>query len=129
MKDKERLKKKREELERNLRNKVEKLKKFETDKVELGIQKENNKLEIRKCKETDITQKRIKLHERDITQIQGTIANMFLKIGSQQDEINRIKERQRRTNETIAEFNSKSKQASAEIVKYEENIIRIISSD
>ncbi|MCQ2817300.1 MAG: hypothetical protein MJ252_08555 [archaeon] len=103
-KDEYRLMKLKEEMEKNLRKKCDINEEKEMKKIKDRLEKEKDNLTILKNKETDILNKRIKLHERDIIQIQNSISNMYLKIGATADELYRLKERQRKTNEAIATF-------------------------
>lgn len=105
-KDEERLIKQKNEMIQNLNKKIDINMQKERKKLQDKINKQRNNQKILKNKETDVLNKQIKLHETDIKQIQNSISNMYLKIGRTADELNRTKERQRRTNETLAAFKS-----------------------
>lgn len=105
-KDDERLDKSKREMIKNLNNKINKNESLEKKKLIDHIDKEKNKLIIQKNKETDVLSKQINLHISDIVRIQNSLSNMYLNIGKKEDELNRLKERQRKTNETIATFKS-----------------------
>lgn len=105
-KDKVRLQKKKNELIKNLNNKIDKEEKMEIKKKKDLIEKEKNKLMINRNKETDILNKQINLHLKDIVRIQNSISNVYKEKGKSEDELRRLKERQRNTNKTIASFKS-----------------------
>lgn len=89
---------------RNLNNKLDKEEKTELKKKLDRIVKERNKLIIEKNKETDVLNKQINLHISDIVRIQNSLSNMYDDIAKKADELKRLKERQRNTNKTIADF-------------------------
>ena len=91
---------------KNLNNKIDTNEHKEMKKIIDRFDKEKNKLTISKNKETDILSKQINLHISDIVRIQNSISNMYLDIGKKEDELNRAKQRQRKTNQTIAAFKS-----------------------
>ena len=105
-KDQERLDKLKCEMLTNLNNKININEQKEKAKIADRFRKEHDKLIISKNKETDILNKQINLHISDIVRMQNSLSNMYLDIGSKEDEINRLKQRQRKTNETIAQFKS-----------------------
>lgn len=105
-KDDERLEKTKKEMIKNLNNKIDTNEHKEMKKIIDRFDKEKNKLTISKNKETDILSKQINLHISDIVRIQNSISNMYLDIGKKEDELNRAKQRQRKTNQTIAAFKS-----------------------
>ena len=105
-KDKVRLQKKKNELIKNLNNKIDKEEKMEIKKKKDLIEKEKNKLMINRNKDTDVLNKQINLHLKDIVRIQNSISNMYKEKGKSEDELRRLKERQRNTNKTIASFKS-----------------------
>lgn len=105
-KDRVRLEKKKNELIKNLNNKIEKEEKMEIKKKKDLIDKEKNKLMIKRNKETDILNKQINLHLKDIVRIQNSISNVYKEKGKSEDELRRLKERQRNTNKKIASFKS-----------------------
>ena len=100
--DEARLEKQKKELIRNLNHKLEKEEKSELKKKGDRIEKEKNRLIIEKNKETDILNKQINLHMNDIVRIQNSLSNMYTDKGGKEDELNRLKERQRNTNKTIS---------------------------
>jgi hypothetical protein len=102
--DESRLEKQKKELIRNLNHKLEKEEKNELKKKSDRIEKEQNKLIIEKNKETDILNKQINLHINDIVRIQNSLSNMYSDVGKKEDELKRLKERQRNTNKTLAAF-------------------------
>jgi hypothetical protein len=104
--DEARLEKQKKELIRNLNHKLEKEEKNELKKKSDRIEKEQNKLIIEKNKETDILNKQINLHINDIVRIQNSLSNMYSDVGKKEDELKRLKERQRNTNKTLAAFKS-----------------------
>jgi hypothetical protein len=101
-KDKIRLEKKKNELIKKLNNRLDKDEKMEIKKKKDLIEKENHRLVISRNKETDILHKQINLHLKDIVRIQNSISNMFIEKGKKDDEIKRLKERQRNTNKVLA---------------------------
>ena len=105
-KDDERLEKTKREMIKNLNNKIDTNEHREMKKIIDRFDKEKNKLTISKNKQTDILEKQINLHISDIVRIQNSISNMYLDIGRKEDELNREKQRKRKTNETIAAFKS-----------------------
>ena len=112
-KDDERLEKSKRELLMNLNNKIEKNQQKEMKKITDRFSKEHDNLIINKNRETDILKKQINLHISDIVRIQNSISNMYLKIGAKENELWRAKERQKKTNETIAAFKSIKKLKSS----------------
>jgi hypothetical protein len=104
--DEMRLEKTKNEQIRNLNNKLEKDEKQELKKKGDRIEKEKHKLIITKNKETDILSKQINLHINDIVRIQNSLSNLYTNTGSKEDEMKRLKERQRNTNKTLAAFKS-----------------------
>lgn len=104
--DELRLEKLKNEKIRNLNHKLEKDERYELKKKSDRIEKERNKLIISKNKQTDILSKQINLHINDIVRIQNSLSNMYTDIGKKEDELKRVKERQRNTNKTIAAFKS-----------------------
>ena len=102
--DEARLEKQKKEKIRNLNHKLEKEEKGELKKKSDRIEKEQNKLIIEKNKETDILNKQINLHINDIVRIQNSLSNMYSDVGKKEDELKRLKERQRNTNKTLAAF-------------------------
>jgi hypothetical protein len=104
--DEMRLEKTKNEQIRNLNNKLEKDEKQELKKKGDRIEKEKHKLIITKNKETDILSKQINLHINDIVRIQNSLSNLYTNTRSKEDEMKRLKERQRNTNKTLAAFKS-----------------------
>jgi hypothetical protein len=105
-KDNERLERTKQDMLRNLNKKINKSEKKEMNKITDRLSKERDNLFISRNKETDILNKKINLHISDIVRIQNSLSNMYLKIGSKDDELYREKQRQKKTNETLAAFKS-----------------------
>jgi len=105
-KDEERLEKEKNEKIRNLNNKNLKDEKMELKKKEDRIEKEHHKLIINKYKATDVLNKQINLHIKDITRIQNSISNIYLEKGKKEDEMRRSKARQNNTNKVLAAIKS-----------------------
>lgn len=103
-KDDERLEREKRQMLKNLNSKIEKNEAKEMKKITDRFSKEKDNLFIERNKETDVLSKKINLHISDIVRIQNSISNMYQKIGSKDNELNREKERQRRTNQAIAQF-------------------------
>ena len=80
-KDEARLEKEKNEKIQNLNNKLEKDEKMELKKKADRIEKEQHKLIINKYKATDVLNKQINLHIKDITRIQNSISNIYLDKG------------------------------------------------
>ena len=91
---------------RNLNKKINKSEKKEMNKITDRLNKERDNLFIARNKATDVLNKKINLHISDIVRIQNSLSNMYLKIGSKDDELYREKQRQKKTNETLAAFKS-----------------------
>lgn len=100
--DEARLEKEKNEKIRNLNNKLEKDEKMELKKKADRIEKEQHKLMIEKYKATDVLNKQINLHIKDITRIQNSISNIYLEKGKKADEMKRSKARQSNTNKVLA---------------------------
>ena len=100
--DEARLEKEKNEKIRNLNNKLEKDEKMELKKKADRIEKEQHKLMIEKYKATDVLNKQINLHIKDITRIQNSISNIYLEKGKTADEMKRSKARQSNTNKVLA---------------------------
>lgn len=100
--DEERLDKEKNEKIRNLNNKLEKEEKMELKKKADRIEKEQHKLIINKYKATDVLNKQINLHIKDIIRIQNSISNIYLEKGKKTDEMRRSKARQNNTNKVLA---------------------------
>ena len=105
-KDEERLNRAKKEMLRNLNQKINTNEQKQMKKINEKFRKERNKLIIARNKETDILSKQINLHINDIIRIQNSLSNMYLNIGSKEAELNRLKQRKQKTNETIAQFKS-----------------------
>ena len=105
-KDNERLERTKQDMLRNLNKKINKSEKKEMNKITDRLSKERDNLFISRNKETDILNKKINLHISDIVRIQNSLSNMYLTIGSKDDELYREKQRQKKTNETLAAFKS-----------------------
>ena len=105
-KDNERLERTKKDMLRNLNNKIYKSEKKEMNKITDRLNKERDNLFIARTKETDVLNKKINLHISDIVRIQNSLSNMYLKRGSKDDELYREKQRQKKTNETLAAFKS-----------------------
>ena len=105
-KDNERLERTKKDMLRNLNNKINKSEKKEMIKITDRLNKERDNLFIRRNKETDVLNKKINLHISDIVLIQNSLFNMYLKRGRKDDELYREKQRQKKTNETLAAFKS-----------------------
>ena len=112
-KDNERLERTKQDMLRNLNKKINKSEKKEMNKITDRLSKERDNLFISRNKETDILNKKINLHISDIVRIQNSLSNMYLKIGSKDDELYREKQRQKKTNETLAAFKSIKKLRSS----------------
>ena len=112
-KDNERLERTKQEMLRNLNKKILKSEKKEMNKITDRLSKERDNLYIARNKETDVLNKKINLHISDIVRIQNSLSNMYLKIGSKDDELYREKQRQKKTNETLAAFKSIKKVQSS----------------
>ena len=112
-KDNERLERTKQEMLRNLNKKIYKNEKKEMNKITDRLSKERDNLYIARNKETDVLNKKINLHISDIVRIQNSLSNMYLKIGSKDDELYREKQRQKKTNETLAAFKSIKKVQSS----------------
>ena len=112
-KDNERLERTKQDLLRNLNKKINKSEKKEMNKITDRLSKERDNLFISRNKETDILNKKINLHISDIVRIQNSLSNMYLKIGAKDDELYREKQRQKKTNETLAAFKSIKKYQSS----------------
>ena len=112
-KDNERLERTKQEMLRNLNKKILKSEKKEMNKITDRLSKERDNLYIARNKETDVLSKKINLHISDIVRIQNSLSNMYLKIGSKDDELYREKQRQKKTNETLAAFKSIKKVQSS----------------
>lgn len=104
--DEARLEKEKNEKIRNLNNKLEKDEKMELKKKADRIEKEQHKLMIEKYKATDVLNKQINLHIKDITRIQNSISNIYLENGKKADEMKRSKARQSNTNKILASIKS-----------------------
>jgi hypothetical protein len=104
--DETRLEKMKNELIRNCVNQLDKKDKTELKKKADRIEREDHKLKIFENKEKDILHKQIHLHIKDIVRIQNSISNMYLDQGKKQDELQRIKERQKNTNLTLHRLKS-----------------------
>ena len=105
-KDNERLERTKQDMLRNLNKKINKSEKKEMNKITDRFNKEKDNLFIARNKATDVLNKKINLHISDIVRIQNSLSNMYLKIGSKDDELYREKQRQKKTNETLAAFKS-----------------------
>jgi hypothetical protein len=105
-KDNERLERTKQDMLRNLNKKINKSEKKEMNKITDRLKKERDNLYIARAKETDVLNKKINLHISDIVRIQNSLSNMYLKIGAKDDELYREKQRQKKTNETLAAFKS-----------------------
>ena len=105
-KDEERLERTKKDMLKNLNNKIDNTELKEMKKITDRFDKERDKLIITRNKATDVLNKQINLHISDIVRIQNSISNMFIKIGANNDELCREKERKKKINETIAEFKS-----------------------
>jgi hypothetical protein len=105
-KDNERLERTKRDMLRNLDKKIYKSEKKEMNKLEDRLNKEKDNLLISRNKETDVLNKKINLHISDIIRIQNSLSNMYKKIGKKDDELYREKQRQKKTNETLAAFKS-----------------------
>ena len=105
-KDNERLERTKQDMLRNLNKKINKSEKKEMNKITDRLNKERDNLYIARNKATDVLNKKINLHISDIVRIQNSLSNMYLKIGSKDDELYREKQRQKKTNETLATFKS-----------------------
>ena len=105
-KDNERLERTKQDMLRNLNKKIAKSEKKEMNKIKDRFNKEQDNLYIARNKATDVLNKKINLHISDIVRIQNSLSNMYLKIGSKDDELYREKQRQKKTNETLAAFKS-----------------------
>ena len=105
-KDNERLERTKKDMLRNLNNKINKSEKKEMIKITDRLNKERDNLFIRRNKETDVLNKKINLHISDIVRIQNSLSNMYLRRGRKDDELYREKQRQKKTNETLAAFKS-----------------------
>ena len=105
-KDNERLERTKQDMLRNLNKKINKSEKKEMNKITDRLNKERDNLFIARNKATDVLNKKINLHISDIVRIQNSLSNMYLKIGSKDDELYREKQRQKKTNETLAAFKS-----------------------
>jgi len=101
-KDEARLEKEKNEKISNLNNKLEKDEKMELKKKADRIEKEQHKLIINKYKATDVLNKQINLHIKDITRIQNSISNIYLDKGKKMDEMKRSKARQNNTNKVLS---------------------------
>ena len=112
-KDNERLERTKQDMLRNLNKKINKSEKKEMNKITDRLSKERDNLFISRNKETDILNKKINLHISDIVRIQNSLSNMYLKIGAKDDELYREKQRQKKTNETLAAFKSIKKYQSS----------------
>ena len=112
-KDNERLERTKQEMLRNLNKKIYKSEKKEMNKITDRLSKERDNLYIARNKETDVLSKKINLHISDIVRIQNSLSNMYLKIGSKDDELYREKQRQKKTNETLAAFKAIKKVQSS----------------
>ena len=112
-KDNERLERTKQDMLRNLNKKINKSEKKEMNKITDRLSKERDNLFISRNKETDILNKKINLHISDIVRIQNSLSNMYLKIGAKDDELCREKQRQKKTNETLAAFKSIKKYQSS----------------
>ncbi len=104
--DEARLEKEKNEKIRNLNNKLEKEEKKELKKKADRIEKEQHKLIIEKYKATDILNKQINLHIKDITRIQNSISNIYIEKGKKDDEMRRSKARQSNTNKVLSAIKS-----------------------
>jgi hypothetical protein len=105
-KDNERLERTKQDMLRNLNKKINKSEKKEMNKITDRLNKERDNLYIARNKATDVLNKKINLHISDIVRIQNSLSNMYLKIGAKDDELYREKQRQKKTNETLATFKS-----------------------
>ena len=105
-KDNERLERTKQDMLRNLNKKINKSEKKEMNKITDRLNKERDNLYIARNKATDVLNKKINLHISDIVRIQNSLSNMYLKIGAKDDELYREKQRQKKTNETLAMFKS-----------------------
>ena len=105
-KDNERLERTKQDMLRNLNKKINKSEKKEMNKITDRFNKEKDNLYIARNKATDVLNKKINLHISDIVRIQNSLSNMYKKIGSKDDELYREKQRQKKTNETLAAFKS-----------------------
>ena len=105
-KDNERLERTKQDMLRNLNKKINKSEKKEMNKITDRLNKERDNLFISRNKATDVLNKKINLHISDIVRIQNSLSNMYLKIGAKDDELYRGKQRQKKTNETLAAFKS-----------------------
>ena len=112
-KDNERLERTKQDMLRNLNKKINKSEKKEMNKITDRLNKERDNLFIARNKATDVLNKKINLHISDIVRIQNSLSNMYLKIGSKDDELYREKQRQKKTNETLAAFKSIKKMNSS----------------
>ena len=112
-KDNERLERTKQEMLRNLNKKIYKSEKKEMNKITDRLSKERDNLYIARNKETDVLSKKINLHISDIVRSQNSLSNMYLKIGSKDDELYREKQRQKKTNETLAAFKAIKKVQSS----------------
>ena len=112
-KDNERLERTKQDMLRNLNKKINKSEKKEMNKITDRLNKERDNLFIARNKATDVLNKKINLHISDIVRIQNSLSNMYLKIGSKDDELYREKQRQKKTNETLAAFKSIKKMKSS----------------
>jgi hypothetical protein len=112
-KDNERLERTKQDMLRNLNKKINKSEKKEMNKITDRLSKERDNLFISRNKETDVLNKKINLHISDIVSIQNSLSNMYLKIGAKDDELYREKQRQKKTNETLAAFKSIKKYQSS----------------
>jgi hypothetical protein len=112
-KDNERLERTKQDMLRNLNKKINKSEKKEMNKITDRLSKERDNLFISRNKETDVLNKKINLHISDIVRIQNSLSNMYLKIGAKDDELYREKQRQKKTNETLAAFKSIKKYQSS----------------
>ena len=112
-KDNERLERTKQDMLRNLNKKINKSEKKEMNKITDRLKKERDNLYIARAKETDVLNKKINLHISDIVRIQNSLSNMYLKIGAKDDELYREKQRQKKTNETLAAFKSIKKMKSS----------------
>ncbi len=100
--DEARLEKEKNEKIRNLDNKLDKSDSKEMNKKKARNEKEQHKLIIEKYKATDVLNKQINLHIKDITRIQNSISNIYLEKGKKADEMKRSKARQSNTNKVLA---------------------------
>ena len=105
-KDNERLERTKQDMLRNLNKRINKSEIKEMNKITDRLKKEKDNLHIAREKETDVLDKKINLHISDIIRIQNSLSNMYLKIGSKDDELYREKQRQKKTNETLEAFKS-----------------------